>query len=80
MSKAADRENEEGNHAKNNARMIREMSGQEVRTARFRCVMVLAEAGEVLAHFEESGGGDLAMIRCLRRRGMIRVSRSWARR
>ena len=67
MSKAADRENEGGNHAKNNERMIREMSGQEVRTARFRCVMVLAEAGEVLAHFEgsvegrvleqESGGG-----------------------
>ena len=57
MSKAADRENEGGNHARNNERMIREMSGQEVRTARFRCVMVLAEAGEVLAHFEGSGGG-----------------------
>ncbi len=58
---------EEGNHARNNERMMREMAGQEVRTGRFRCVMVLAEAGEVLAHFEgtvegrvleqESGGG-----------------------
>ena len=58
LGKVGDRKYEwGGNHVKNNARMIREMSGQEVRTARFRCVMVLAEAGEVLAHFEESGGG-----------------------
>ncbi|MEP4077861.1 RdgB/HAM1 family non-canonical purine NTP pyrophosphatase [Haloferula sp.] len=48
---------EEGNHAKNNERMMREMAGQEVRTARFRCVMVLAEAGEVLAHFDGSVEG-----------------------
>jgi XTP/dITP diphosphohydrolase len=48
---------EEGNHAKNNERMMREMTGQEVRTARFRCVMVLAEAGEVLAHFDGSVEG-----------------------
>lgn len=48
---------EEGNHAKNNERMMREMGGQEDRAARFRCVMVLAEAGEVLAHFDGSVEG-----------------------
>ncbi|MFC7337618.1 RdgB/HAM1 family non-canonical purine NTP pyrophosphatase [Haloferula chungangensis] len=50
---------EEGNHAKNNERIMREMSGQEVRTARFRCVMVLAEAGELLAHFDGSVEGRI---------------------
>jgi XTP/dITP diphosphohydrolase len=46
---------EEGNHAKNNARLMSELAKLEAcsdRTARFRCVMVLAEKGEVLAHFE----------------------------
>ena len=50
---------EEGNHAKNNERMMREMAGQEVRTARFRCVMVLAKAGELLAHFDGSVEGRI---------------------
>lgn len=50
---------EEGNHARNNERMMREMSGREPRTARFRCVMVLAEGGEVLAHFEGSVEGRI---------------------
>lgn len=42
---------EEGNHARNNERLMSEMSGREARSARFRCVMVLAEGGEVLADF-----------------------------
>lgn len=42
---------EEGNHAKNNQRMLREMDGVADRAARFRCVMVLARGGEVVADF-----------------------------
>jgi XTP/dITP diphosphohydrolase len=43
---------EEGNHARNNARLIEEMKGREGHSARFRCVMVLARQGEVLATFQ----------------------------
>jgi XTP/dITP diphosphohydrolase len=50
---------EEGNHAKNNERLMGEMQGKGERTARFRCVMVLAEAGEVLAHFDGSVEGRI---------------------
>jgi XTP/dITP diphosphohydrolase len=50
---------EEGNHAKNNARLIREMSQANNRTARFRCVMVLARDGKVLAHFDGAVEGSL---------------------
>lgn len=50
---------EEGNHAKNNERLMREMAGVSERSARFRCVMVLAEAGEVLAHFDGSVEGRI---------------------
>ena len=50
---------EEGNHAKNNERMMREMADQDLRTARFRCVMVLAEGGEVMAHFDGSVEGRI---------------------
>lgn len=42
---------EEGNHAKNNARLIAEMAGKAERRARFRCTMVLARAGREVAHF-----------------------------
>lgn len=58
---------EEGNHARNNARLLAEMKGREGHSARFRCVMVLAKGGEVLETFqgkvegrildEERGGG-----------------------
>ncbi len=37
--------------AENNAKLMREMKGKENRSARFQCVMVLAEAGEVLAEY-----------------------------
>ena len=45
---------EEGNHVRNNARLLRELAGVPVarRTARFRCTMVVARGGEVLAHFD----------------------------
>lgn len=56
---------EEGNHAKNNERMIAELkrvgaieAGKA--KARFRCVMVLARNGEVLAEFSGSVEGSMA--------------------
>lgn len=42
---------EEGNHIKNNARLLVEMADQIKRTARFRCTMVLARKGKEQAHF-----------------------------
>ncbi len=42
---------EEGNHAKNNERMMREMLDESDRSARFRCTMVLAKNGVEQAHF-----------------------------
>lgn len=50
---------EEGNHARNNERLIREMAGQAERSARFRCVMVLAEGGRVLADFSGTVEGRI---------------------
>ncbi len=50
---------EEGNHAKNNARLMLEMQNVPAskRSARFRCVMVVAKNGQVLAHFDGSVEG-----------------------
>ncbi len=47
---------EEGNHEKNNQRLQQELLalGTAPQRARFRCVMVLAESGIVLAHFDGS--------------------------
>ena len=42
---------EEGNHAKNNARLLDAMAGRSDRRARFRCTMVLARGGTEQAHF-----------------------------
>ncbi len=50
---------EEGNHARNNERLLREMQGQAERSARFRCVMVLAEGGRVLADFSGAVEGRI---------------------
>ncbi|MBB5350426.1 XTP/dITP diphosphohydrolase [Haloferula luteola] len=50
---------EEGNHAKNNARLSDEMASVEQRQARFRCVMVLAEKGQVLADFSGAVEGRI---------------------
>lgn len=50
---------EEGNHANNNARLLSEMAGRTDRTARFRCTMVLAENGQVLADFSGTVEGRI---------------------
>ena len=39
-----------GDDAGNNAKLLNEMGGVADRSARFRCVMVLAREGEALAH------------------------------
>lgn len=60
---------EEGNHARNNQRMLREMDGvaADRRSARFRCVMVIARGGELLADF--SGAVEGRIITELRGEG-----------
>jgi XTP/dITP diphosphohydrolase len=50
---------EEGNHPKNNARLMTEMAGRTDRNARFRCTMVLAEGGKVLANFSGTVEGRI---------------------
>ena len=50
---------EEGNHAKNNARLLAEMAGKTDRTARFRCTMVLARGGKEEANFSGTVEGRL---------------------
>jgi len=51
----------EGDHARNNERLLRELNGVEPerRSARFRCVMVLARDGEALAHFDGAVEGRI---------------------
>lgn len=50
---------EEGNHSKNNARLMTEMANRTDRSARFRCTMVLAENGQVLADFSGAVEGRI---------------------
>ena len=50
---------EEGNHAKNNARLLAEMAGRTNRAARFRCTMVLARGGMEQANFTGTVEGHL---------------------
>lgn len=50
---------EEGNHAKNNARLLAEMAGKPERGARFRCTMVLARDGVEVANFSGTVEGRL---------------------
>lgn len=50
---------EEGNHTKNNARLLSEMEGKVDRSARFRCTMVLALGGIAQADFDGSVEGKL---------------------
>jgi len=50
---------EEGNHEKNNARLLQEMAGKSGRGARFRCTMVLARGGREQAHFSGSVEGRI---------------------
>ena len=50
---------EEGNHAKNNARLLAEMAGKIDRGARFRCTMVLARHGVEQTNFSGTIEGRL---------------------
>ncbi|MDB4519809.1 RdgB/HAM1 family non-canonical purine NTP pyrophosphatase [Akkermansiaceae bacterium] len=50
---------EEGNDALNNEKLLNELSGVANRTARFRCVIVLAENGSVIAHFSGAAEGSI---------------------
>lgn len=50
---------EEGNHPKNNVRLMTEMTGKTDRSARFRCTMVLARDGKVLADFSGTVEGRI---------------------
>lgn len=49
----------EGDHARNNARLLREMAGMADRRARFRCTMVLARDGSEVAHFSGTVEGRI---------------------
>ncbi len=50
---------EEGNHGKNNARLLAEMAGKSNRGARFRCTMVLAKGGVEQANFSGTVEGSI---------------------
>ena len=50
---------EAGNDAANNKKLLPELQGEDSRTARFRCVMVLAQDGEVLASFDGAVEGRM---------------------
>jgi XTP/dITP diphosphohydrolase len=51
---------EEGNHAKNNERLMREMAGITERSARFRCTLVLAKNGVEKDFFTGTVEGRIA--------------------
>jgi XTP/dITP diphosphohydrolase len=50
---------DEGNHARNNERLIAEMTGKSDRRARFRCTMVLAREGLEQANFSGTVEGRI---------------------
>ena len=50
---------EEGNHSRNNERLLAEMEGQTERRARFRCTLVLAREGLAQANFSGSVEGRI---------------------
>ena len=50
---------EEGNHARNNTRLLAEMAGKTERSARFCCTMVLARDGRAQAHFSGTVEGRI---------------------
>ena len=55
---------EEGNHARNNTRLLDDMAGQAERRARFRCTMVLARDGHEQAHFSGTVEGWIGETPC----------------
>jgi XTP/dITP diphosphohydrolase len=50
---------EEGNHAKNNARLLAELHDESNRAAYFTCTMALAQNGNVVAHFDGRCSGKI---------------------
>ena len=50
---------ENSNDAANNAKLLEDLKGVADRNARFRCVIVIAEAGKVLAHFDGKVEGKI---------------------
>ena len=50
---------EEGNHAKNNQRLMAEMADHDHRSARFLCTLVLAKNGEEIANFHGTVEGEI---------------------
>jgi XTP/dITP diphosphohydrolase len=50
---------EEGNHSKNNQRLISEMADQDQRCARFLCTLVLAKNGQEIADFHGEVEGEI---------------------
>ena len=50
---------EDGDDSLNNEKLLREMDGHSERTARFRCVIVLARRGNVLADFSGAVEGRI---------------------
>lgn len=53
---------EEGNHARNNARLLAELADQTGRSARFRCTLVLARDGQVVADFSGTVEGTITPL------------------
>lgn len=51
---------EEGNHAKNNQRLLREMAGKTDRKARFRCTLVLVKDSREIGVFYGTVEGKIA--------------------
>lgn len=50
---------EDGNDDANNAKLLNDLNGITDRSARFRCVIVIAKAGKVLAHFDGKVEGKI---------------------
>ncbi len=50
---------EEGNHTKNNQRLLTDMSDQNQRSARFLCTLVLAKNGQEIANFHGTVEGEI---------------------
>lgn len=53
---------EEGNHAKNNERLMKEMVGKVDRSARFLCTLVLAKDGQEKSIFTGAVEGTIAAL------------------
>lgn len=51
---------EDGNHAKNNQRLLTEMADHDQRSARFLCTLVLAKNGQEIANFHGTVEGEIS--------------------